>query len=200
MNKTDSKNWFHVKFAFPHCEEISDKCVQGRRELQKSGGSECPICPQFSENSLFIAFLCDNFLDFPKSGGSADPSDPPVTSPLVVRNRRCSVSAIRCLQEDCWKLQILWEWKWFEIQANFNTFSSQDSEPYLDQTFSRKYLHPQHGYVTVFYVNRCWSRLKNVNRFQVVIICPYSLASNQDSTQGIEPSVQLFWLPFLQWY
>ena len=55
---------------------------QGRRELQKSGGSESPICPQFSGNSLFIAFLCDNFLDFPKSGGSADPSDPLVTTPL----------------------------------------------------------------------------------------------------------------------
>ena len=56
--------------------------TQGRRELQKSGGSESPICPQFSGNSLFIAFLCDNFLDFPKSGGSADPSDPLVTTPL----------------------------------------------------------------------------------------------------------------------
>ena len=62
--------------------------IQGRRELQKSGGSECPICPQFSENSLFIAFLCDNFLDFPKSGGSADPSDPLVTTPLYSNNQK----------------------------------------------------------------------------------------------------------------
>ena len=43
---------------------------QGRRELRKSGGAKSTILPHFLENSLFIAFLCDNFLGFSKSGHS----------------------------------------------------------------------------------------------------------------------------------
>ena len=57
--------------------------AQGRRELRKSGGARSPILPHFLENSLFIAFLCDNFLGFQKSGGAAAPTDPPVTTPLI---------------------------------------------------------------------------------------------------------------------
>ena len=58
--------------------------TQGRRELQKSGWSECPICPQFSENSLFIAFLCD-------------PSDPPFTSKCKWQFLRLYLCMIRIL-------------------------------------------------------------------------------------------------------
>ena len=64
------------------------KNIQGRRELRKSGGPEALFCPTFLENSLFIAFLCDNFLGFQKSGGGRGggpgPLDPPVTTPLFL--------------------------------------------------------------------------------------------------------------------
>ena len=60
------------------------KVSRGVASSESQGGARSPILPHFLENSLFIAFLCDNFLDFPKSGGSADPSDPLVTTPLVL--------------------------------------------------------------------------------------------------------------------
>ena len=72
---------------------------QGRRELRKSGGAKSPILPQFLENSLFIAFLCDNFLGFQKSGGAAAPLDPAVTTPLHSSNTYsygCSNQSFRC--------------------------------------------------------------------------------------------------------
>ena len=50
---------------------------QGRRELLKSGGAKSPILPHFSKNSSFIAFLCDNFFGFSKSGGAAARPRPP---------------------------------------------------------------------------------------------------------------------------
>ena len=35
----------------------------------KVRGAKCPILPHFSENSSFIAFLCDNLFGFSNSGG-----------------------------------------------------------------------------------------------------------------------------------
>ena len=50
--------------------------VQGPRELQKSGGAKSPILPHFSENSSFIAFLCDNFFWILKVRGGRGPPGP----------------------------------------------------------------------------------------------------------------------------
>ena len=71
MNKNDrwKKQWvFCPKFEW---------FVQGPRELSKSGGAKSPISPHFSEKLGFIAFLCDNFLGFQKSGGGRGPPGPP---------------------------------------------------------------------------------------------------------------------------
>ena len=56
--------------------------AQGRRELQKSGGQEPKNTLKLTPKTgkwHFIAFLHNNFK---KSGGSADPSDPPVMPSL----------------------------------------------------------------------------------------------------------------------
>ena len=56
--------------------------LPGASRAPKVRGAKCPILPHFSENSSFIAFLCDNFFGFWKSGGAAAPLDPVDTRPL----------------------------------------------------------------------------------------------------------------------
>ena len=68
--------------------------LQGPRELQKSGGAKSPILPHFSENSSFIAFLCDNFFGFSKSGGAAAPLDPVDTRPLAMAYKLLNVQFV----------------------------------------------------------------------------------------------------------
>ena len=55
----------------------------GAARAPKVRGAKSPILPHFSKYSSFIAFLCDNFLGFSKSGGAAAPLDPVDTRPLI---------------------------------------------------------------------------------------------------------------------
>ena len=84
-------------FSFSTLWRISTVCkFQGPRELQKSGWAKSPILPHFSENSSFIAFLCDNFFGFSKSGGVAAPAPwtPWIRGPCVRRGTNLTQTLI----------------------------------------------------------------------------------------------------------
>ena len=107
-------------FSFSTLWRISTVCkFQGPRELQKSGWAKSPILPHFSKKLSFIAFLCDNFFGFSKSGGAAAPLDPVDTRPLVGLKVQYCDFALKIL-----KIKAENFWKWIQFLEAISYFSS----------------------------------------------------------------------------